>query len=638
MQAKRLFAGLLSAVMLMTVLPVGASAAGYTPPALPDVFQGDGLYITATPWKVQADGDWVLASPDWGFHDGRVLVRTSEEVRDQYGYLIENRAVFNYADRDGNLLPNTGLKLYQDNIDNGASNFSEGLCKFKDTETQLYGYIDKTGGIAIEPQFESARDFSDGMAVVETEQGYYYIDKSGEKVLGPYTEISELGDFGDGLAGVDLSDPDSYEEFVGFINKQGEQAITLYKGSLLDYDSDKYLRIEPNPSSASKPWRVSQFSEGYAILIDERNGRKNRESYIVIDTEGNEVGTINPAAPLLAKVRGSGVHDGLIVVDFIDTEGTGQGGGGAAVDIHGNIVVPYGSVTGDFDNGLALGAQGMSIVDTKGNTVIPSDAEQFVSFNQEAVATVFGTPYLSPHFTDFDDGLSLFTMNLMGNGGMTVLAEWHYLLEVHEGTYTGGGKVYNAATGQITGGGSTPTDSETPTEPTGDTPSSWAVENVNTAVEAGIVPDTLQSAYTQATTRAEFCALAVELYETVMGTEITERATFSDTTDVNVEKMAGLGVVNGVGDGRFDPSASLTREEAATMLSRLANVMEKPLTAGTASFADNASISSWASEAVGQVQASGIMNGIEGNQFAPSDPYTREQSIVTMLRLYDFVK
>ena len=83
MKAKRLFAGLLSAVMLMTVLPVGASAAGYTPPALPDVFQGDGLYITATPWKVQADGDWVLASPDWGFHDGRVLVRTSEEVRDQ---------------------------------------------------------------------------------------------------------------------------------------------------------------------------------------------------------------------------------------------------------------------------------------------------------------------------------------------------------------------------------------------------------------------------------------------------------------------------------------------------------------------------------------------------------------------------
>ena len=102
--------------------------------------------------------------------------------------------------------------------------------------------------------------------------------------------------------------------------------------------------------------------------------------------------------------------------------------------------------------------------------------------------------------------------------------------------------------------------------------------------------------------------------------------------------MAGLGVVNGVGDGKFDPNASLTRQEAAAMLARLANVMEKPLTSGTASFADSASVSGWAIEAVGQVQASGIMNGVEGNRFAPADPYTREQSIVTMLRLYDFVK
>ena len=165
------------------------------------------------------------------------------------------------------------------------------------------------------------------------------------------------------------------------------------------------------------------------------------------------------------------------------------------------------------------------------------------------------------------------------------------------------------------------------------------MENVNTAVDAGIVPETLQSASTHRPRRALSSAHWLSSCTRPSWVRKSPNAaTFGDTTDVNVEKMAGLGVVNGVGDGNFDPSASLTREEAATMLPRLANVMEKPLTAGTASFADNASISSWASEAVGQVQASGIMNGIEGNQFAPSDPYTREQSIVTMLRLYDFVK
>jgi len=55
-------------------------------------------------------------------------------------------------------------------------------------------------------------------------------------------------------------------------------------------------------------------------------------------------------------------------------------------------------------------------------------------------------------------------------------------------------------------------------------------------------------------------------------------------------------------------------------------------------FADSGSVSSWASEAVGQMQATGIMNGVGNNMFSPKYPYTREQSIITVLRLYNAVK
>ena len=119
------------------------------------------------------------------------------------------------------------------------------------------------------------------------------------------------------------------------------------------------------------------------------------------------------------------------------------------------------------------------------------------------------------------------------------------------------------------------------------------------AISAGIVPDSLQSQYTQPTTRAQFCALAVEVYETVKGAEITQRATFTDTTDVNVQKMGALGIVTGVGGGKFNPDGTLTREQAATMLSRLAEAVGKPLPAQAPTFADNASVSSWAFDAVG---------------------------------------
>ena len=154
------------------------------------------------------------------------------------------------------------------------------------------------------------------------------------------------------------------------------------------------------------------------------------------------------------------------------------------------------------------------------------------------------------------------------------------------------------------------------------------------AIAAGLVPAGLQGGYGQPITRAEFCALGVELYETVKGTEIAQRASFSDTTDMNVQKMAGLGVVNGVGDGTFDPNGQLTREQAATMLSRLAGAMGRPLPAGTAAFTDSASISSWAADAVGQMQESGVMGGTGDGAFTPQGAYTREQSILTILRLY----
>ena len=180
--------------------------------------------------------------------------------------------------------------------------------------------------------------------------------------------------------------------------------------------------------------------------------------------------------------------------------------------------------------------------------------------------------------------------------------------------------------------------SGTAVHPIAEVPSAWATEQISAAVEAGIVPAFLQSKYLQATTRAEFCALAVALYETATGEEISERLQFNDTSDINVQKMGALGVVAGVGDGNFAPDQKLTREQAATMLSRLANAIEKPLTEQAATFSDNSEISSWAADAVGQMQATGIMGGVGNNTFAPKADYTREQSIATMMRLFDIVK
>ena len=176
-----------------------------------------------------------------------------------------------------------------------------------------------------------------------------------------------------------------------------------------------------------------------------------------------------------------------------------------------------------------------------------------------------------------------------------------------------------------------------PVAPVADAPSVWAAGKVMEAIELGLVPETLQEKYQQATTRAEFCTLAVALYEAFTEIEIEERVSFDDTDDADVEKAAAIGVVNGVGDNKFDPDASLTRDQAAAMLSRLADAIEKPLDAAEPAFADNDSFQTWAVDYIGQMQASGIMTGVGANTFSPKGDYTREQSIITIMRLYDLV-
>ena len=172
--------------------------------------------------------------------------------------------------------------------------------------------------------------------------------------------------------------------------------------------------------------------------------------------------------------------------------------------------------------------------------------------------------------------------------------------------------------------------------PPPDDPSSWALLQVNEAISEGLVPQLLRVKYTQAATHVEFCALGVALYETVTGSEIAGRVKFNDTSDINVEKLASIGVVTGVGSNIFDPNSKLTREQAAVILVRLAEALGIQLPTQAASFADNSQISSWAIAQVGQVQTVGIMGGVGSNTFAPKNDFTREQCIITLYRLYTY--
>jgi len=61
-----------------------------------------------------------------------------------------------------------------------------------------WGYIDKTGKIVIDPQFDGAYNFSEGLAAVKVGDKWGYIDKTGKIVIDP--QFYWADSFSEGLA------------------------------------------------------------------------------------------------------------------------------------------------------------------------------------------------------------------------------------------------------------------------------------------------------------------------------------------------------------------------------------------------------------------------------------------------------
>lgn len=177
-----------------------------------------------------------------------------------------------------------------------------------------------------------------------------------------------------------------------------------------------------------------------------------------------------------------------------------------------------------------------------------------------------------------------------------------------------------------------------------DTASSWASADISSAVSAGIVPDALQNGYQKNITRKEFCQIidamlrqqlpdySGALYATGISYEAA-RAALTDTWDAAVLSCYRFGIVDGVGNNRFSPNESLTREQAAKILMGAARTIGLSGSAGAVSWADAPQISSWAVEGVNYVVSAGIMNGTGENIFEPQGMFTREQAIVTVYRM-----
>ena len=214
----------------------------------------------------------------------------------------------------------------------------------------------------------------------------------------------------------------------------------------------------------------------------------------------------------------------------------------------------------------------------------------------------------------------------------------------------------------------TPTPAPTPQPPPTDTTilnphSTWARAELERAAELDLIPTSLQSAdvdLRDPINRVEFAGVVVQTFQALTQTAALPTIVnpFTDTRDPYALRAFNTGLMVGVSETRFDPYALLTREMAATALTRVfkratiptwtfATDADYPLDfEWPALFADDAHISSWARESVYFMVANGIILGTGNNMFSPRAvttaqqargyaTATREQALIIALRMVE---
>ena len=145
---------------------------------------------------------------------------------------------------------------------------SDGRARFK--EGALYGFIDTAGAEVIPAVYADARSFSGGLAAVREGQRWFYVDRANARTMGGTTFIS-AGDFGSGLAPVRTENLWEYVNTSGarVIEPRFEEARAFVQGRAAVRVDGRWTFVDTAGTLLRAPSfdSVADFSGGLAAVV-----------------------------------------------------------------------------------------------------------------------------------------------------------------------------------------------------------------------------------------------------------------------------------------------------------------------------------------------------------------------------------
>ena len=155
-----------------------------------------------------------------------------------------------------------------------------------------WGYINETGSIVIEPQFQIANNFSEGLAAVRYNWRWMYINETGEPEIDGNGVYQNLGDFSEGFGAVQI------EGRIGFMNKKAEFTINpRFRNVSRFSDKRSFVRslnyrryhfIDEKGEEIPLPGGIDSFdNDSDSYFSNKRALVHYNDRYGYIDTDGN---------------------------------------------------------------------------------------------------------------------------------------------------------------------------------------------------------------------------------------------------------------------------------------------------------------------------------------------------------------
>lgn len=434
------------------------------------------------------------------------------------------------------------------------------------------GFVDETFKVIIPPDYRDVRMFSEGLAAVEKDGKYGFINTKNEIIISfKYDVASRYHYFGD--------ETYRFDGGIALVNIGYEDYDVTGKWGVIDQAGKEIIPVEYDAI------RINNFPEG---LIGVNKGYTNKAGsgkWGIFDKTGKEI------VPLIYDdISSSGFCGDLLAVS--------KGGKWGFIDQTGKEVVPliYDRVS-DFNEGIACAYKGVygGYIDKTGKEVFP---------------------LIHNAVNEFREGLACFRTNYPFRYGImsNPLLQSSNSASEKVVNYSADGKVDTLDT-------SSPwaKDSIKAALTKGFVPLNLQNNYTDNITRAEFCLMAIK--FVEYKTGKSIDTIMME------GNVSRNTESFIDTSHTSILAAYALNIVSGY-NNKFSPNSVISREQAAVMIRNTCEVLGFDISnSPTSVFTDIGSAEFWAVEAINFCYANRIMNG-SNNKFGPKSTFSREQSII----------